>query len=156
MLRCRQNIKRGAFCLQPVSFPLEEKVNDNSTFEAPQALPEQVAPPLNVEVSLQQEGVGLGQVHAELALKITSDQFSSILTNNVDNYLVPHLDEDAGPVERGQGAQGGGQLVPGAGGRRGRGEGGEAQVGEVLQHQRGLEPRHVPALVLQKVPSEGS
>ena len=115
-----------------------------------------MAPPLNVEVSLQQEGVGLGQVHAELALTIISDQCSSILTKNVDNYLVPHLDEDAGAVERGQGAQGGGQLVPGAGGRRGRGEGGEAQVGEVLQHQRGLEPRHVPALVLQKVPSEGS
>ena len=113
-----------------------------------------MTPPLNVEVSLQQEGVGLGQVHAELALTIISDQCSSILT--VDNYLVPHLDEEAGPVERGQGAQGGGQLVPGAGGRRGRGEGGEAQVGEVLQHQRGLEPRHVSALVLQKVPSEGS
>ena len=48
-------------------------------------------------------------------------------------------------MERGQGSQRGGQLVPGAEGRRGRGEGGEAQVGEVLEHQRGLEPGHVSA-----------
>ena len=48
-------------------------------------------------------------------------------------------------MERGQGSQRGGQLVPGAEGRGGRGEGGEAQVGEVLEHQRGLEPGHVSA-----------
>ena len=44
--------------------------NQNSTSEAAEVLPEQVTPPLNVEVSLQQEGVGLGQVNTELALKI--------------------------------------------------------------------------------------